>query len=144
VESFNDIRAALDYSVDHLTDKGHSFIITIRGSAEAFADHACTMQVVDQNRVFNDGNFGLALHLPFDLKAGCHGSLARFKEMQENASFSDVNYEDGIECYALAFGTDVPAALRMISIVLIKVYGYTVGDSFECKVYDEGAVDIEK
>jgi hypothetical protein len=136
MRSFNNPPAALDYVVDSLIPKRRGFIINIAGPAEVVTNYAATLQVVDQNRVYGDGEYGLTLHLPFDPASGSHESYTLFQEFAKHVPFDDVSYSD-FPCYATKFGTDVNAALHILAAVLHKVFEYPELTTFECEVYED-------
>lgn len=135
--TFCSIREALQYAVENLCHQKHSFIIDIAGPAEVATGCACILQIVDEDRVFQNESFGLALYLAFDKSIGEFGPLTRFKQLAQSKLFSDVSYDPEIECFAIAFGTDVPTALWMTSLISVGVYEYTIDDEFQATVYDE-------
>lgn len=132
---FKNPPAALDYAVDSLIPKGQGFIINVIGPAEEITDHAATVQIVDQNKAYGDGEFGLVLHLPFDPESATQESYGLFKAFAQHVVFDDVS-AGGIPCYALKFGTDVTAALHMLAAVLNKVFEYPELTAFECELYE--------
>jgi hypothetical protein len=133
---FKNPPAALDYVVDSLVPKRQGFTINVIGPAEEMTDHAATVQIVDQNKVYEDGEFGLTLHLPFDPASATHESYEAFKEFAKQVDFDDVSYDE-IPCFAKKFGTDVAAALHMLAAVLHEVFEYPELTAFECEVHED-------
>ena len=136
MRKFRDPPSALDYVIDFLISKDRGYIVNVIGPAERFTKRGTTIQVVDQNRVYGDGERGLTLHLPYDPDSPTHEIYALFKVFAHRDEFDDVSH-DGIPCYAMKFGTNLPAALHMISLVLNKVYEYPELTAFICEVYEE-------
>lgn len=133
---FSNPPAALDYIVDALIPKGIGYIVHVIGPAEAFTNQAATVQIIDQNKAYGDGELGLVLHLPFDTASATHESYELFRSFAKVVAFDDVTY-DGIPCYAIKFGTDVTLALHTLAAVLNKVFEYPELTSFECEVYED-------
>lgn len=138
MREFKSVPEALDYVVDRLIPHRRGYILDVVGPAEEFADHACTLQIVDQSKVFEDGEYGLTLHLPFDAESATHESHANFKRLEERSQFEDVG-RDGIPAYALRFGTDIKAALQMTAIVLHKVFEYPELTTFSATLHEDDA-----
>ena len=61
MRKFKDPPAALDYAVETLIPKCQGNIINVIGPAENVTDHAATVQIVDQNKAYGDGEYGLTL-----------------------------------------------------------------------------------
>lgn len=137
-KSFNSIRPSLEFAIERLGSKNSAFLIDIATDTDEFTNFACTLQVVDENRIFENGEFGLAIYLAFDLTMEKGDALARLKRFSDFDKFADVSYQSEIECFAIGFGEDVPAALMMISKILVCVYECSVDDKFVSTVYDEG------
>src|ERR1035438_6594536 len=77
MEPFDEIKAALDYTVNTLVAHRRGYIINVFGSEEADAERAATLQVVAQHMILRDGHPGLAVHLPFDPQCGEFQDLVR-------------------------------------------------------------------
>jgi hypothetical protein len=132
---FKDPPAALDYVVDSLIPKGIGFVINMIGPAEAITDHAATVQIVDQNKAYEDGQNGITLYLPFDPQSATHESFELFMAFSRQVAFDEFEW-DGIPIFAMKFGTDVMAALHMLAELLNKVFEYPELTAFECEVYE--------
>jgi hypothetical protein len=135
MRKFKDPPSALDYVVDSLIPRRQGFIVDVVGPAEDITDHAATVQLLDQNKVYGDGEYGLTLHLPFDPESATHESHELFKTFASRGAFDEVPHA-GMPCYAMRFGTDVPAALHMLAAVLNKVFEYPELTAFECVVHE--------
>jgi hypothetical protein len=132
---FSNPPAALNYIVDALIPKEIGYIVNVVGPAEDFTGHAATVQIVDQNKVYGDGELGLVLHLPFDPSSATHESFEMFKSFAKKVAFDDVTY-DGIPCFAINFGTNLKLALHTLAVVLNEVHEYPELTSFNCEVYE--------
>jgi hypothetical protein len=137
--SFELMRNAFEFAIDKLAVRSRSYLIDIATEVDEFTNHACTIQVVDQNRLFDDGEFGLTLYLAFDLTSKGEKPLTRFLCFPGVEKFVDVSYEPEIKCFAMCFGEDIPKAMNVISKVLVFVYECTLDDSLVCVVYDDGS-----
>src|SRR5205085_1481267 len=96
------------------------------------------VQIVDQNRIFENGQWGLTLHLALDPASGDGERLKRFRRSPEFPLFKDMT-QDGVPCYVLPLGSDLTQALKVTRSVLENVYGSAAAASLECEVYDEAA-----
>ena len=135
---FSSIREAFGFVVREMILRQHDYIVAIRGPKEVENNCHCIIQVVSQNIVFEDGEFGLTLHLAFEPGSGTE--LAAFIGSGLDKNCEEYRTEEGIPCFALRFDTDVERALNVIHFVLDNVYGYATEDGFECEVYDEGQI----
>ncbi len=132
---FNNPPEALDYIVETLIPDQSGYIVNGVGPAEAGTDHAATVQVVDQNKVYGDGEYGLTIHLPFDPDSATHESFGLFQKFPRRGEFDDVA-SDGIPCFAFRCGTDTHAALGMLAALLREVYEYPPLTTFVCEVHE--------
>jgi hypothetical protein len=140
MKAFSTIEAALDFTVKTLIPKKHTYVINVIAPKNADGNEPVEVQVVAQHMIYEDGNCGLALNLPFDTSSGEFTHLVEFM----GSAISDLCDEykwDGIPCFALRFGTNVEVAAKAIQFVLAEVYGYTQLDGFKYEVQDEGAVE---
>jgi hypothetical protein len=137
IEAFDNIKNALDYTVQTLIAKRRGYIVNVLGSEEAKAGRAATVQVVAQDMVLGNGEPGLAVHLPFDPQSGQFPGLVRFLETELAAPISEYKYK-GIPCFFATFGTEVDRADRAILQLLVQVTGYSPSAEFACEVHDEG------
>ncbi|HJZ60184.1 MAG TPA: hypothetical protein VKE74_34900 [Gemmataceae bacterium] len=126
---------ALDYIVETLIPDQRGYIANVVGPAEAVTDHAATIQIVDQNKVYEDGEFGLTIHLPFDPDSATHESFRLFERFPRRDEFDDVSY-DGIPCFAFKCGTDTRTALNILAALLQGVYEYPPLTPFVCDVHE--------
>jgi hypothetical protein len=132
---FTSIPEALEYVVHKLTPQRHRFVLTLRGRAEPLAQTASPPLFVDEDRIFQNGRFGLALVLPFGADPE---RLALFQRLKERNLFTDVSPEGGDPCFAAFVGTDVQLALRLISAVLANVYACPELAAVAGELQDEG------
>lgn len=135
--SFDDIAEALGFAVNMLIGYGHGFVVNVLGPKEAKTNHASTVQIVGQGMVFNDGQLGLTLHLPFDPLSGTFDHLVEFLDLDVSTLFTEYKLR-GIPCFAACFGTNVDLASKATLYVLGKVFGYDLSTTFTCTVFDEG------
>ena len=63
---FRTLEGAFCYALTELADRQRRYIISVRAPREVEIDWGCTLQVVAQDMSFNDGQYGLTLHIPFD------------------------------------------------------------------------------
>ena len=96
--------------------------------------NAATVQVVDENQVFQNGLLGFTLYLAFCHESSEQGELERFERYSRRAEFESVPTEDGVPCFACRFGKDTDALLDILSDVLQFVYGYPLLTAFKCDV----------
>jgi hypothetical protein len=123
-----------------LIDRGHRYIINVRGPKEVKSSEAATIQVVPAYSVYDDGELGMTVHMPFDPESGTFGELVRFLDTQGHEDFDEYRH-DGIPCFAINLGRDVDLAARVLLYLLEKVHEYPTGTSFLCEVHDEGPSD---
>jgi hypothetical protein len=142
VGTFDSIPEALRYAVFALADQGHGYIVNVRGPKEIEQSHAAAIQVVPATFVYQDGDLGLAVHLPFDPSSGKFGELVRFLDTQGNELFDEYTH-DGIPIFVINLGRDIGLATRVLEYMLERVYEYPTGTEFQCEVYDEGPADDE-
>lgn len=139
-KTFDTMEMAFRYVVKKLISINHAYIINILGPLEHAANQATTVQVVAQELIFEDGECGLTLHLPFDFESGTSQEFIRFLGTDFSTVCDKCDF-DGIPCFALRFGTDVPTAVEVTRYLLGEVYGYKRPTTFQCTVYDQGKVD---
>lgn len=135
--TFDNIPEALRYAVYALADQGHGYIVNIRGPREIEQSQAAAIQVVAATFVYQDGDLGLAIHMPFDPSSGTFGELIRFLDTQGNELFDEYTY-DGIPIFVINLGKDIGLATRVLGYMRERVYEYPPGTAFQCEVYDEG------
>jgi hypothetical protein len=140
---FNNIRKALEYTVENLVSKRHTYIINVRGPREIHYEQENCFQVVAQTMPYRDCEAGLTLTLPFDQSNGVTNELLCFLEWPLRYFF-DRYVWSGIPCFALKLGKNIDVAERVMMLLLIDVYDYTMGTEFECEVSDEGAIDASE
>lgn len=138
--SFDNVRDALEHCIEQLIPARHKFIVDILGEREAAAGKHNTLQVITQHLVKNDGDPGLAMHLPID------------PELPESAAWVkhlDANYAGLYERIPIGpigttfihLGRDVNGACQLVEFLLTKVFQYPADASFTCTVHDEGPID---
>jgi len=137
---FDNIEEALRFVVERLIPTRHCYIVNVRGPNEIAKSHAATVQVVAENMVYENGEVGLSIHLPFDPASGEFQHLAEFVGTDLQEYCDEYRYDD-IPCFALRVGTDVLLAEKVLRFILLHVYGYRNLAGFECEVYDEGPVN---
>jgi hypothetical protein len=137
---FDNIEEAFQFVVKRLVPKKHCYIVNVRGPGEIAKAHAATVQVVAENMVYENGEVGLTVHLPFDPASGTFQELVKFVGTDLTDVCDEYKY-DGIPCFALRVGTDVWMAEKVLRFILLHVYGYGNLARFECEVYDEGLVN---
>jgi hypothetical protein len=137
IERFDNIRAALDFTVENLVAARHGYVISVLGSEQAKAGRAATLQVVAQDMITGDGEPGLSVHLPFDAQSGQFDALVRFLDTELATRISECIWR-GIPCFYAKFGSEAERADRAILQVLVQVFGYSPAAEFPCEVYDEG------
>lgn len=135
--TFDNIEEALQFVVTRLVPNGHCYIVNVLGPNEAAKSHACTVQVVAENMVYENGEVGLTIHLPFDPASGEFRHLADFVGT-DLTNYCDEYKQDDIPCFALRVGSDVVLAEKVLRFILLHVYGYKNLAGFECEVHDEG------
>jgi hypothetical protein len=141
--SFNELEEALSFVVERLVSNRHHYIINVRGPKEIAKNHASTVQVVAENMVYENGEFGLTIHLPFDPASGTFQQLADFLGTDIAAICDEYNLS-GIPCFGLRAGVDVLMAEKALRFILLHVYGYKNLTDFEVEVHDEGPVNREE
>src|SRR5690348_4289638 len=137
MKQFNKLSPALAYALQHLNDPKRSFLINVQTSDNLSSNNACSIQFVDQSIVGDDGMCGLAMYLAFDKTVGDGAELAAFKQLSESSQFVDLSDDQDIECYAIAFGSNITRAVKLATLVLVCVYGFTVDDSIVCTFHDQ-------
>jgi hypothetical protein len=137
VGTFDNIPEALRYAIYGLADQGHGYIVNVRGPKEIERSHAAAIQVVPATFVYQDGDLGLAIHMPFDPSSGMFGELVRFLDTQGNELFDEYTH-DGIPIFVINLGDDIGLATRVVEYMLERVYEYPPGTTFQCEVSDEG------
>ena len=138
--TFDSIEEALQHVVDRVIPERHGYIINVRGPNEIIESHAATVQVVAENMVYENGEVGLTIHLPFDPSWGEFRHLVEFVGSDFEEYCDEYKY-DGIPCFALRVGSDVLMAEKVLRFLLRSVYGYGNLAGFECEVHDEGPVN---
>ena len=134
---FPKLGEALSYALQHISDPKRSFLIDVQTPDDRRKGHACSIQFVDQSIVSVADEAGVAMYLAFDKTTGSQMELERFRCLQERSQFTDISDDPDIECFAMAFGSDVSKAVLMASIVLVSVYHLTVDDEIACTFYDQ-------
>lgn len=104
--TFETIPQALHHAVFTLAAKGHSYILNVRGPREIEQSQASTIQVVPSAFVYDDGDLGLTIHMPFDPASGTFTELVRFLGTQGNELF-DRFERDEIPVFAIRLGQDI-------------------------------------
>jgi len=141
--TFESLREALEYTVEHSVSAGHNYILSVRGPREIRYNQACCFQVVAETMAYRNGQCGLTIHLPFDPTGGVSDELLRFLECPLRYYF-DKSVWSGIPCFTLRCGENVNKAERVMALLLTDVFGYTTATEFECEVSDEGPQDEEQ
>lgn len=141
MKSFDNIPEALHYATLILAADGHAYIVNVRGPKEIEQSLAAVVQVVPSTFIYNDGDLGMAVHMPFDPLSGTQMDLARFLDMEGNDIFDEYTIGD-IPAFVMNFGQNVPRATRVLEYLLERVYEYPPGTVFRCEVYDEGLYEI--
>src|SRR5438552_3597933 len=106
MKAFAAVEDALNFTVTALIPQHHSYVINVIALKNADGNETVEVQVVAQHMIYEDGNWGLALNLPFDPASGEFTHPVEFM----GSSISELcdEYEwDGIRCFALRFGTNV-------------------------------------
>ena len=132
--SFGDIPEAIKYVVDTLIAAGHDYIADIRGGWEIEKNEPSCIQVVSENRVFDNHKLDLMIHIPFDPKADTVNELIRFTEFPLYRHFEHYTWK-GIPCYAIRCGTDIDKLNRIARLLLVEVFRYTTAANIECNIF---------
>jgi hypothetical protein len=138
--TFDNLPEALDYAVHALAARRHAYIINVRGPKELEQSRAATIQVVPSTYVYNDGDLGLAVHMPFDPSSGTFKELTEFLDTEGHDTFDEYRI-DGILAFVMNFGQNVTRATKVLEYLLERVYEYPAGTAFQCEVYDQGLAE---
>jgi len=138
--TFDNIEEALQFVVERLIPKGHCCIVNVLGPNEAAKSHACTVQVVAEHMIYQNGEVGLTVHLPFDPASGEFRHLAEFVGT-DLTYYCDEYKQDDIPCFALRVASNVLLAEKALRFLFLHVYGYKNLIGFECEVHDAGPVE---
>lgn len=136
MKTFTDLPTAFAYVRSSLLSKQRGFLVNVVGPLEELANHAATVQVVDENKVFKNGQFGFALYLPFDPESDTQASYERFRDYEKAIEFELMPTEDGIPCFVMRFGEDIDGLLETLGEVLHSVFEYPTLTAFKCNVYE--------
>jgi hypothetical protein len=120
-----------------LIESGRKYIVNVRGPKEVASAQAATVQVVPGCYIYDWGDLGLTLHLPFDVCSGTFAELVNFLDTQGHELFDEYRYQ-GIPCFVISMERDIELAESILYYVLEKVYEYPRETPFICEVYDQG------
>lgn len=137
--TFDNIEDALRFVVERLVPRRRRYIINVRGPKEIAKAYASTVQVVAEDMVYNNGEAGLTIDLPFDPSSGEFRHLAEFLDT-DLAAHCDAYKYDKIPCFALRTGVDVLMAEKTLRFLLLRVHGYRNLTGFQSEVFDEGPI----
>ncbi|MDB4650131.1 hypothetical protein OAE37_00025 [Pirellulaceae bacterium] len=136
MKTFPDPPSAFDYVQSCIRTKGRGFLVNVVGPKDEINGYAATLQVLDENQIFQNGLFGFVIYLAFDTEPETQESFELFKRYPRSVEFESIPTDDGIPCFALRFGKDVTALLDILSEVLQFVFGYPMLTAFKCDVYE--------
>lgn len=137
---FDRIPEALRYAVYALAKRKHTYIVNICGPRERKRGKAAAFQVIPATYLFDDGDLGLTIHLPFDPESSDPRHLRRFLAMRGSNAFDQLSL-DGMPVFVLRLGYNVKRAAQWIRHVLNQVYKYPEDAAIECEVYDQGLME---
>lgn len=136
--SFGDIPEAMQYVIDNVIAKGHNYFVDIRGGWEIEANEPSCIQIVPENKVFDNKKLALTIHIPFDQEDHYYtDELIRFMEFPLYKHFERYYYK-GIPCFAFQCGTDIEKLNRIVRLLLVEVFRYTTSANIECNIFDQG------
>lgn len=141
--TFDNIEDALRFVVKGLIPRRRRYIVNVRGPKEIAKAHNSTVQLVAEDMVFNNGEPGLTIDLPFDPSSGKFRHLAEFLNTDLAALCHAYKY-DKIPCFALRTGVDILMAEKALRFLLLRVHGYRNLTGFQCEVSDEGPISRKK
>ncbi len=134
--SFGDIPEAMKYVVDNLISEKHNYFVNIRGGWEIEANEPSCIQIVPENKVFDNKKLDLTIHIPF-AKGYYTDELIRFMEFPLYKHFERYTFK-GIPCFAFQCGTDIEKLNRIVRLLLVEVFRYTTLANIECNIIDQG------
>jgi len=131
--SFGDIPEAMQYVLDNIIAKGHNYFVNIRGGWEIETNERSCIQIVPENKVFDNKKLELTIHIPF-AKGDNTDELIRFMEFPLYKHFERYTCK-GIPCFAFQCGTDIEKLNRIVRLLLVEVFRYTTAAKIECNIF---------
>ena len=139
IRSFEQLPDAIEYTLSALAARRRSFLIAFHWERPRSRDaDPIELQVLDQNTVFHDGQFGLVVELCFPA-SGLSASSGRFDRFPVRDQFVEVGGRD--RRFVARVGFDASAATELLSRVLIDICRSDTTTALTCTVFDRTPVD---
>lgn len=132
------VRSSLEESAKRFQAINHAFLFDVS------CDNHVIFQVVHEAYVnpswSPEDGFGMAIYLVFDLSfSESAADLEEFKTLEIYKDFRAYDWE-GMQCYELSFGRDIPKGTSAIITLLEDLYGLYKAESVSIDITDQGSI----